>query len=128
VGVRVQNQGYTIPTDGFPLGRTFGGTNRGPLYRTLLDSRIPMGAGTDGPLVGPMNPWLSIYYMVTGRDNSGRLVNAGETLTRAWKPCACIPPEAPGSRSTRPSWVRSKPASYQRRVKSNMLPATVDKL
>ncbi len=41
-----------------------------------------MGAGTDGPLVGPMNPWLSIYYMVTGRDNSGTLVNAGETLTR----------------------------------------------
>ncbi len=82
MGVRVQNQGYTIPTDGFPLGRALGGTNRGPLYRTLVDNRIPIGAGTDGPLVGPMNPWLSIYYMVTGRDNSGRLVNAGETLTR----------------------------------------------
>lgn len=82
MGVRVQNQGYTMPTDGFPLGRTLGGTNRGPLYRTLLDSRIPIGAGTDGPLVVPMNPWLSIYYMVTGMDNRGELVNAGETLTR----------------------------------------------
>lgn len=82
MGVRVQNHAYTSATDTFPLGRTLAGTNSGPLYRTLLDAGLPMGAGTDGPLAFPMNPWLSIYYMVSGRDVTGTLVNEGETLTR----------------------------------------------
>ena len=80
--LRVQNQGYSLPTDGFPLGRTLGGENSGPLYRTLMDAGIGMGAGTDGSLVAPMNPWLSIYYMITGKNNAGAVVNPGETLTR----------------------------------------------
>ncbi len=79
---RVQNQAYSIPTDQFPLGRVLGGDNAGPLYRILIDSGIHMGAGTDGALVGPMNPWLSIYYMVTGRDSGGQLINEGQTLSR----------------------------------------------
>ncbi len=82
MGVRVQNQGYTVLTHAFPLGRVIGGVNQGPLYRTLVDAGIPLGAGTDGSLVGPMNPWLSLYYMVTGKDNAGSTVNAGETLSR----------------------------------------------
>ena len=82
MGVRVQNQGYTVPTDRFPLGRTLGGKNAGPLYRTLVDSGIPIGAGTDGSLLGPMNPWLSIYFMVSGKDSSGNLVNPGQMITR----------------------------------------------
>jgi len=82
MGVRVQNQAYTVPTDRFPLGRTLGGKNAGPLYRTLADSGISIGAGTDGSLLGPMNPWLSIYYMVTGKDSTGNLVNPGQTITR----------------------------------------------
>ena len=40
------------------------------------------GGGTDGALLGPMNPWLSIYYMVTGRNAAGDLVNPEETLSR----------------------------------------------
>ncbi len=29
-----------------------------------------------------MNPWFSIYYMLTGKDASGKPVNEGQTLTR----------------------------------------------
>lgn len=82
MGVRVQNHAYTAATDKFPLGRVLGGKKSGPLYRTLMDAELPMGAGTDGALLFPMNPWFSIYYMVSGRDVTGKLVNEGETLTR----------------------------------------------
>jgi len=82
MGLRLQNHGYTVRTGGFPLGRLLGGDNAGPLYRTLLESGVPLGAGTDGALGMPVNPWFSIYYMVTGRDNQGKLVNAGQTIDR----------------------------------------------
>jgi len=82
MGVRVQNHGYNVPTDKFPLGRTLNGANSGPLYRTLFDSGIRLGAGSDGALGGPINPWLSIYYMLSGKDSGGLLVNQGQTLTR----------------------------------------------
>jgi len=82
MGLRLQNHGYRVRTDTFPLGRTLGGANAGPLYRTLYDSGIRLGAGTDGTLLGPMNPWHSIYYMLSGMDSSGKLVNEGQTLTR----------------------------------------------
>jgi predicted amidohydrolase YtcJ len=83
MGLKLQSQAYVVPTDRFPLGRTLKGKNAGPLYRTLYDrGDIPLGAGTDGPLVVPMNPWFSIYYMTTGKDNQGNLINPGQTLTR----------------------------------------------
>lgn len=82
MGLRLQNQAYTAPTNTFPFGRSLGGDNAGPLFRRLVDSGIPLGAGTDGAMLGPMNPWLSIYYMVTGKDNTGKLVNPGQTINR----------------------------------------------
>jgi len=82
MGLRVQNHGYSMPTDKFPLGRTLNGVNSGPLYRTLADAGIKLGGGSDGPLVVPMNPWLSIYYMLSGKDSAGQLVNDKQTLTR----------------------------------------------
>lgn len=82
MGLRVQNHGYHSKTDKFPLGRVLKSDNAGPLYRTLLDQGIPLGAGSDGALLGPMNPWASIYYMVTGKNNRGRQVNPGQHVTR----------------------------------------------
>lgn len=82
MGLRLQNHGYSYPTDTFPLGRMLEGPHSGPLYRTLIDSGIKLGAGSDGPLLGPLNPWLSIYYMVTGKNSAGRLVNPEQTLSR----------------------------------------------
>ena len=52
-------------------------------YRMIVDSGIHVGAGSDGRNVGPVNPWLIMQYMVTGRNTAGVLDNAGQTLTRA---------------------------------------------
>jgi predicted amidohydrolase YtcJ len=82
MGLRVQNHGYYTRTDVFPLGRNLKAEQSGPLFKTLLEQDISMGAGTDGPLLGPMNPWFSIYYMVTGKDVTGKLVNSNETISR----------------------------------------------
>ena len=56
--------------------------NAGPQYRRLIDSGIPVGAGLDGAQAAPINPWLHIYYMVTGRNVRGDVINAGQQITR----------------------------------------------
>lgn len=70
-GVTVQDQRYLS-----------GGTNGGPPYRFIVDSGIHVGAGTDSTNVAALNPWLGLFYMVTGTNAGGNLVNAGQTLTR----------------------------------------------
>ncbi len=74
-GVRVQNQEYlrigSLPAEA-----------GGPPFRTILDSGIRVGAGTDASGVTPLSPWTAIYYIVTGKNASGELVNQGEQLTR----------------------------------------------
>jgi predicted amidohydrolase YtcJ len=37
----------------------------------------------DGVHIAPLNPWLHIYYAVTGRNSLGDQVNPGQQLTRA---------------------------------------------
>lgn len=54
----------------------------GPPLRMILDSGIHAGGGSDGVAVTALNPWLGIYYMVTGRNLAGELVNAGQQITR----------------------------------------------
>ena len=39
-----------------------------PPLRQMLDAGIPLGAGTDATRVSSHNPWLSLYWMVTGKD------------------------------------------------------------
>lgn len=82
MGLKVQNHGYYTVTDKFPLGRSLKGNNSGPLFKILLSQNIPLGGGTDGPLLGPMNPWFSLYYMVSGKDVSGKMANPNETISR----------------------------------------------
>lgn len=74
VSVRVQNQDYLNVGDAWRTGA--------PPFRTLLQSGIRMGAGTDSGVVAPLNPWLSIYYMVTGKDASGKVINPGQQISR----------------------------------------------
>ncbi len=64
--------------------RYISGTARqnGPPFRLLADSGIPMGMSSDGMQISPMNPWLGLYYVVTGRNARGELINAGQTLRR----------------------------------------------
>jgi predicted amidohydrolase YtcJ len=57
-------------------------TANGPPYRTIVDSGIKAGAGSDSAQISTLNPWLMIYYMTTGKNSSGVLINAGQTLTR----------------------------------------------
>jgi predicted amidohydrolase YtcJ len=54
----------------------------GPPFRRILDSRIRSGMSSDGMQISPMNPWLGMYYAVTGRNARGELINAGQQTTR----------------------------------------------
>jgi predicted amidohydrolase YtcJ len=54
----------------------------GPPFKLLADSGIPMGMSSDGMQISPMNPWLGLYYVVTGKNARGELINAGQTLPR----------------------------------------------
>ncbi len=57
--------------------------NGGPAFRTLLDkATVPVGAGLDGARVAPLNPWTGVYYMTTGKNSGGALVNDGQQITR----------------------------------------------
>ena len=54
----------------------------GPPFRMLAESGIRMGMSSDGMQIAPMNPWLGLYYVVTGRNARGELINEGQTLPR----------------------------------------------
>jgi predicted amidohydrolase YtcJ len=47
--------------------------------RQLLDAGIPVGAGTDATRPASYNPWLSLYWMVTGRTIGGTQIAAPES-------------------------------------------------
>jgi hypothetical protein len=54
----------------------------GPPFRLIIDSGIRAGMSSDGMQISPMNPWLGMYYAVTGRNARGDLINAGQLTTR----------------------------------------------
>ncbi|MBE1275564.1 amidohydrolase [Enterovibrio baiacu] len=55
-----------------------------PPLRTILDSGIPVGMGTDATRGSTFNPWISLHYLVTGETASGRkLYDADNLMTRA---------------------------------------------
>jgi len=76
IGVSVRVQDHDILRNGSS------GWRPGPPMRTLLDSGIRMGAGTDSGVVGPLNPWLSLYFMVTGNHMGGKPIIPGEQISR----------------------------------------------
>jgi predicted amidohydrolase YtcJ len=44
---------------------------RTPPIRRMLEMGIPVGAGTDATRVASYNPWVSLYWLVTGRTVGG---------------------------------------------------------
>ncbi len=54
----------------------------GPPFRRIIDSGIPAGVGTDSTNVSALDPWLSLYYMTTGRNLAGVLTNDGQQISR----------------------------------------------
>ena len=59
IGLRLQGWNYTSAAPS------------GPPWRSLVDSGIPLSAGTDSTNVGAFNPWLMLYYMTTMKNNAG---------------------------------------------------------
>jgi predicted amidohydrolase YtcJ len=56
--------------------------NNGPPFRDILASGIPVGMSSDGMQISTMSPWINLYYVVTGRNARGQLINSGQTLGR----------------------------------------------
>jgi predicted amidohydrolase YtcJ len=65
-----------------PFRYLSGGTFGGPPLRMIIDSGVRVGAGSDSAQISTLYPWNMIYYMVTGKNVAGRLVNAGQQITR----------------------------------------------
>jgi len=76
---RLQALGAGFSSQSQNYAGNFGG---GPPYLTAYNHGVQVSAGTDGGNLGPINPWLAIYYMVTGlSDNGATRVPADETLS-----------------------------------------------
>lgn len=77
---RVVNLGLGIGAHGQPYSQRGRG---GPPWRSIVESNAAAkAAGSDGARISPFNPWLMIYYMVTGRNSAGEITNAEETISR----------------------------------------------
>jgi predicted amidohydrolase YtcJ len=57
-------------------------TGNGPPFRTILNSGIKAGMSSDGMQISTMSPWINLYYVVTGKNARGVLINPGQQLTR----------------------------------------------
>lgn len=58
-------------------------TKRTPPIRRMLELGVPVGAGTDATRVASYNPWVSLYWLVTGRTVGGtRMYDDGNRLDR----------------------------------------------
>src|SRR5258708_37235484 len=54
-----------------------------PPIRQMLQAGIPVGAGTDAMRVASYNPWISLYWMVTGKTVGGmQLASPENRLSR----------------------------------------------
>ena len=51
-------------------------------FRDIVDNIAHVGASSDSSNIGPLNPWLLFYYMVTGKNVTGQMVNPGQQITR----------------------------------------------
>jgi predicted amidohydrolase YtcJ len=58
------------------------GPAAGPPFRMILDSGMHAGGGSDAAGVTALDPWLMIYYMVTGKNSAGEMINDGQQITR----------------------------------------------
>ncbi len=54
----------------------------GHAYRTINQHPIPKSLFSNATHISPLNPWLHLYYVVTGVNSYGQQVNPDESLTR----------------------------------------------
>lgn len=53
-----------------------------PPFRMIMDSGIVVGGGSDAARISVMNPWVMLYYAVTGTNYAGKPINPGQTVSR----------------------------------------------
>jgi hypothetical protein len=53
-----------------------------PPLKTIYDSGVPMGGGTDGTIVAPNSPFISMWWMITGKTLRGDVARPRERLSR----------------------------------------------
>jgi predicted amidohydrolase YtcJ len=56
--------------------------NNGSPFRLVLQNGIRSGLHSDSAHISPLNPWLHIYYAVTGVNAAGELINDGQQISR----------------------------------------------
>ena len=61
---------------------TYLGNGGGPPFRRIVDSGIRAGVGTDSTNVSALDPWVSLFYITTGRNVAGMLTNDGQQVSR----------------------------------------------
>jgi predicted amidohydrolase YtcJ len=61
---------------------TYLSTAGGPPFRRIVDSGLPAAVGTDSTNVSALDPWLTLFYMTTGRNLAGELTNDGQQISR----------------------------------------------
>ncbi len=78
---RFKNIGAAIAVH--PYEYLAGAVGSGPPLRTIVDSGIRVGAGSDSAQISTLNPWTILSYMVTGKNAAGVLINDGQQVSRA---------------------------------------------
>ncbi len=54
-----------------------------PPIKNMINYELPVGAGTDGTRVASYNPWVAIYWMITGKTvGNFQLADSSNQLTR----------------------------------------------
>jgi predicted amidohydrolase YtcJ len=65
------------------VNSTTAGVVAGHAYRTINRHAIHKSLFSNATHISPLNPWLHLYYVVTGVNSYGQQVNPDEHLTRA---------------------------------------------
>ena len=73
IGISAHGSPY-LEGEALPMGN--------PPFRMIVDSGIRAGSGSDGARIAPINPWLMIYYALTGINSAGEAINAHQTIGR----------------------------------------------
>ena len=78
---RLKAMGAAVQTTGW---RYLQGTtaNNGSPFRMILESGIRAGLHSDSAHISPLNPWIHMYYAVTGMNAAGEMINAGQQISR----------------------------------------------
>jgi len=85
-------------------------TQNGPPFRDILASGIPVGLSSDGMQISTMSPWINLYYVVTGKNARGQVINGNQTLLRN-EALQLYTATTAGSSMRRTSSARSRKAS-----------------